>query len=358
MNGLKRFLHNHIRQHGPITIADFMQYCLTHPEYGYYMRRDPFGKDGDFITAPEISQMFGEMIGACLADYWIGSGQPDRFILLECGPGRGTLMADILRATRGTLGFHTAAKITLLETSPTLKEKQKAILADYNPQWIEIFDDVPDDGPLYCTANEFLDALPVRQLIKSTNGWNERVIALNEKDELTFGEREADDILVQSINVPGSAPQGSIYELSPQRDGFVHTLCERIKAQSGVALLIDYGYVKPGYGGTFQAVKRHEYCDVLQEPGRADLTAHVDFRAIAEQAEVVGIHNTSAIAQGQFLKSLGIETRADILKKNASEDQKKAIESQIVRLTAPDQMGDLFKVIGLYDGADNKPAGF
>ena len=318
-----------------MSVGQFMSLALGHPEHGYYMKRDPFGRDGDFITAPEVSQLFGEMLGAWVADIWMQMGKPEKLALLECGPGRGTLMADIMRSTKRVEGFHDAVCVHLLEISPALKEKQGKALSVYKPQWHETLESVPNDMALIVIANEFLDALPFRQYV----GESERMIALD-GETLVFVPEE-----------------GDVVEDSPEREAFVKEVTMRLRAQGGAALFIDYGHVNTGEGDTFQAVKGHEYVDVFSDIGDADLTSHVDFAALAAGADInVG----GPVTQGGFLKALGIETRAAMLKQKASVQQEEQIEKGLHRLIDSDQMGLLFKVIGFWDFHDKNfaPAGF
>ncbi|MEM7651392.1 MAG: SAM-dependent methyltransferase, partial [Pseudomonadota bacterium] len=277
---LEDIIIERIQADGPMSVGDYMSLALGHPEHGYYMKQDPFGRAGDFVTAPEVSQLFGEMIGVWVADIWKQMGAPKEFVLLECGPGRGTLMADILRATKGIEGFHEAARLHLLEISPVLKKMQADALKAHDPVWHKGVSSVPDDAPMIVMGNEFLDALPFQQFV----GGEERKIDI-QGDDLAF------------------TLQGEVQEHAPVRENFVREICARIIAQKGAALFIDYGHVKSGVGDTFQAIKGHEYVDVFSHIGDADLTSHVDFEALQEnvQAQVHG-----PVEQGAFLKALGI----------------------------------------------------
>ena len=359
-NPLKDFILNQIRTSGPMDVGQFMSACLGHPEYGYYMKQDPLGRGGDFTTAPEVSQMFGEMIGVWLADMWMQMGAPDPFILLECGPGRGTLMADILRATKGVQGFHEAVQVYLVEISPALKAKQEEALSAYDVSWCGGVEDVPDDAPIFMVANEFLDALPFRQMAKLKEGWGERVVG-EEDGVLVFTVRPAPDALAVHIPENVIAKEGDVFEISPARENFVRGVCARIKAQDGAALFIDYGHIKRAVGDTFQAVKNHEYVDVLADAGDADLTSHVDFAALKD---VEGVNILGPVPQGAFLKALGVEMRAQALSKGAGDEAALNIQKDLQRLYDSDQMGELFKVIGYWYHHDKraqnaiKPAGF
>jgi NADH dehydrogenase [ubiquinone] 1 alpha subcomplex assembly factor 7 len=334
---LEHILIDEIIRSGPMCVGRFMETVLSHPQHGYYMTRDPLGRGGDFITAPEVSQMFGEMIGAWAADVWMQMDSPARFVLLECGPGRGTLMADLMRATKNVRGFHEAAKIVLMEISPVLKEKQKQALSSFDVMWCERLGDVPRDVPLILIANEFLDALPFTQMEKKGGAWQVR--AVDFIDDFYFTTQPSD------IGIPAQfsgAPEGSIFEFSKEREGFVAEAAARIKAQGGAALLIDYGHSQRGLGDTFQALKGNKKIDVLDFIGDADLTSHVDFEAIVERAKAAGVSVSGPVTQGAFLKALGIDLRAAKL-------AKPSVKNDLHRLVDSSQMGALFKVIAFHD---------
>ena len=320
---------------GPVDIGTFMMLAIGH----YYATRDPFGAKGDFTTAPEISQMFGEMIGVFLADTWIKMGSPSPVLLVEGGPGRGTLMADILRATKNVPGFHTATKIHLIETSPTLSARQAKTLNGYDVEWHSNLETLPQNIPMLFVANELLDALPMLQYQYQGGKWHQRVVGL-QGDKLSFG------LIPANINI---TPQldGAIYETSPVRDEFTRTLAKHIAKNTGVALLIDYGHDKHGPGDTLQAVRSHQFVDVLDGVGNADLTSHVDFESVAR---VAGDHAIvhGPVGQGEFLLALGIVLRAARLQQ----------ETELHRLTAPDQMGSLFRVIAITHDPALSLAGF
>lgn len=359
MNPLEAFLTRQIALHGPMDVGQFMQIALTHPQHGYYMSRDPLGRGGDFTTAPEISQIFGEMIGIWAADVWQKIGSPHEFILAECGPGRGTLMADMLRATKNVSGFHAAAKINLIEVSPVLRGSQKSILGAYDVRWCEDISALPEDIPMIVIGNEFLDALPFRQLQKFEGKWYERCIDFDR--EFCFVLRPCAEILMQHIPLHlQSAPEGSIYEFSPARESFLEEVCRKIKIQNGAALLIDYGHKVHGVGDTFQALKNNQYINVFSDIGKSDLTSHVDFEALAKVVHRHNLRVDGAIEQGTFLSALGITTRAEILQKTASPKQRSDIKAALQRLTDPSEMGSLFKVICMSRQNDQtiKPAGF
>lgn len=357
---LEDILVKHIDLHGPMDVGRFMNLALGHPQHGYYMKRDPLGRGGDFTTAPEISQMFGEMIGAWAADLWLKIGAPENFVLLECGPGRGTLVADMLRAVRRVPGFCGAGRVHLLETSPALRARQAESLKGHEPVWHDRLDTVPSDVPLIVIANEFLDALPFRQLQKAGGAWQERVICHEEARGFFFGLRPAGSALIHGLpQIVRDAPEGAVFEFSPVREALVFELAGRIKAQGGAALFIDYGHEASAPGDTFQAVHGHQYCDVFDHIGEADLTSHVDFGALVRAASREGIHIFGPVAQGVFLRNLGIEARAlNLVRQN--KEKAAAIEKDLHRLVSSAEMGEIFKVFCLSKDYEQgiAPAGF
>lgn len=362
---LEQVIKASIRQNGPMDVGSYMSLCLSHPEYGYYMKQDPFGKSGDFVTAPEVSQLFGEMLGAWCADIWMQMGAPERFMFLECGPGRDTLMADMMRSTRMAKGFHAAAELHLLEISPALKAKQKETLADYKVEWHAGLDTVPDDAPMIVIGNEFFDALPFRSFQKQSDGqWAERVVALEgggEQAGLCFG------LCPLGVEMEGYIPfhlkgaqAGSIFEAAPVRQNVMRQIAERIKSQNGAALFLDYGHAQSGLGDSFQALKGHKYVDVLKFCGDADLTSHVDFEGLVQGLDRL-VDVRGAVEQGAFLCALGIEVRMQMLAQKISEQEAFALQKGLQRLIASDQMGALFKVVymGALDGHRKiEPCGF
>lgn len=343
-----------IAAHGPISVEDFMARALGDPVHGYYMKQDPFGAAGDFTTAPEISQMFGEMIGLCLADHWMRAGSPSSFILCECGPGRGTLMADLWRATKIVPGFHAAAEIVLVETSPVLRGQQVETLARVGAKATHVaaFHEIPP-GPLWLVANEFFDALPIRQFVKTPQGWHARLVGLDENGQLQFGLAPEPHA---AITVP--APDGAVLEVMAAGLSFMKSLAQRLTFEGGLALIIDYGHTKTGVGDTLQAVRQHRFVDVLETPGDCDLTAHVDFAALARVADASGAEVYGPETQGDFLQALGIGARAETLKQNAQDPA--MIESALQRLLAMDAtgMGQMFKVLAVGQKGDPAPVGF
>ena len=357
-------LAQRITEQGPIGIADYMAAALTDPEHGYYMGRDPLGAAGDFITAPEVSQMFGELIGLWCAETWARLGAPAPVALVELGPGRGTLMADALRAAHQVPAFADALRVHLVEVSPSLRARQEETLADVKPSWHESLAGVPD-LPVLLIANEFFDALPVRQLVKQAGGWGERLVGPDtDREALAFTVSPADPA-VESL-VPEAlrdAPPGSLFEAAPAGQAVAHEIGRRLAApgraaRSGAALIVDYGHEESALGETLQAVRCHAPHDVLSEPGTADLTCHVDFAALARAAQEAGAAAHGPVDQGTFLERLGIAARAARLMEKATPPQREDIRSARLRLTAPDRMGTLFKVLALTPAGLDPPAGF
>ncbi|KZM49640.1 class I SAM-dependent methyltransferase [Labrenzia sp. OB1] len=345
---LKDRIKAQISAEGPLSVADYMAICLGDPEAGYYTTREPFGATGDFITAPEVSQMFGELIGAsCLAAYE-AMGAPDRFQLVELGPGRGTLMADLLRVCTLRPAFLKAASLHLVETSPRLRKIQQETLAGapLKPDFRTTFADIPD-GPLILIANEFFDALPIHQFVKTSDGWRERQVGLSADGGFIFGAGTArlpDDAVPPRI--AGSA-EGTILETQPAANAIAEDIGARIAKPGGAAIFIDYGYLETGPGDTLQALYRHEFDDVLAHPGEADLTAHVNFEALAAAAARGGATALPPMTQGDFLLRSGLLERAGALGAGKSREEQEAIHDAVERLAAPAEMGDLFKVLAV-----------
>lgn len=347
---LKDILVSRIHHHGPMTVAEYMSDCLLHPDYGYYSTHDPFGADGDFITAPEISQMFGEVMGLALAQSWLDQGAPTPIALAEAGPGRGTLMADMLRATRAVPGFHEAAQIVLVERSARLRDAQAKTLADYGPRWVDTVDALPD-LPLFFIANEFFDALPIRQFQRTGTGWRERHIAVRDGALiLGLGPQHPQPALAHRLE---DTQDGDLIEDCPAAAPIIAAIGQRIAAQGGAALIIDYGDWR-SLGDTWQALQGHTSVDPLAAPGQSDLTAHVDFEALTQAAPCPF---TRITPQGVFLERLGITQRAQALAQRASPDTATQIAAAHRRLTHPDEMGNLFKVLGLYPEGQQPPPG-
>ncbi len=349
MNQLDQNLRQQIARKGPISIAEYMAQALCHPQFGYYMAKDPLGVKGDFITAPEISQMFGELIGAWAVVAWRQIGQPDPFALVELGPGRGTLMSDAMRAARTTPGFLDGAQIHLVEASPTLAARQTQALAGLDATWHREFDDVPP-GPLIVIANEFFDALPIEQYVFTDCGWRRRAVGIDtETGRLSFVT--AEETLAEPMEPgPGAGAIGDIRETSPASITLMSAIARRIAQHRGRALIIDYGPAKSAMGDSLQAVKGHARHNVLDDPGEADITAHVDFEALGNAAGAEGCRVEGPLTQGAFLRNLGIEARMERLMESADPAQARDIRSAYVRLTSPTAMGELFKVLGVGEG--------
>ena len=332
MTPLSAILAARIRVGGPMGLDEYMQTCLLHPDHGYYATRDPFGRAGDFITAPEIHQMFGELCGLALAQAWLDQGSPAPFTLAEVGPGRGTLMADMLRAIRVVPGMIDAAEVTLIEASAHLRTVQRDRLRDV--RHLDSVEDLPHK-PLFLIANEFFDALPIRQLQAVAGGWAERMVTLRDG-------RLALALAPVALARP-PAPPGVVVEVCPSATGIMGAIAGRIAAHGGAALVIDYGGWD-GRGDTFQALRGHAPDDPFAHPGRADLTAHVDFAPLARAARAAGAEVSALATQGQWLLSLGAAQRAARLA--AAGDGRAA--AALNRLTAPAEMGQLFKVLAVW----------
>jgi SAM-dependent MidA family methyltransferase len=331
-----------IETDGPMPLDRYMAICLGHPDLGYYTTRDPLGKAGDFTTAPEISQTFGEMIGVWCAQVWTAMGSPARLLLVELGPGRGTLMADLERASHALAPFAAAIEVHLVETSPVLKARQAATLAhlDGLVAWHERVEQVPSGCTVFI-ANEFFDALPVRQFEQRLGAWHERVVGLDGNGAPVLGL--APDP-VPGMAAPEGAQDGSILEVSPARAAVARHLGARCADNPGAGLVVDYGHVRTGFGDTVQAVKSHEHVPVMQEPGACDLTAHVDFEALRAALGEGGARVFEPMQQGAFLRAMGIEMRLQTLLAAVGPSQAHEIEDTVDRLIHVDRMGAMFKV--------------
>jgi len=332
---------------GPMSLAEYMAACLTHPRHGYYVTADPLGKD--FTTAPEISQMFGECLGLALAAHWAETGAPRPFTLAEAGPGRGTLMADILRAAGAVPGFPDAARLHLVEVSPALRAEQARRLAVHAPTWHDHLADLPE-APLLLVANEFFDALPVRQFLRDGPGWRERVVGRAE-GRLAFGLTDPAPIAALADRLADTR-DGDLVETRPAAAPAMAEIARRVATHGGAAIVVDYGDWRP-LGDTFQAVAVGEKADPLAAPGDADLTAHVDFAALAKAARAAGAEVSDMVPQGVLLERLGITARAQRL---AARDPSVAAAHR--RLTHPQEMGDLFKAIAVHQKGHPPPPGF
>ena len=341
--GLETRLARMIAECGPISIDAYMAHALYDPQAGYYATQQPLGSRGDFTTSPEISQIFGELIGLWVAQSWLDIGSPSHFHLIELGPGRGTLMADMLRVCQRVPGFMAALHLHLIETNPPLKEAQRAALGVIPAHWHNTLNDVPD-GDTFIIANEFLDCLPVRQYVRGEQGWHEKLVGLDAEARLTFGlgplmpeppvcARPADDI-------------GAVREIAPGLPSLVETIAKRLRTASGRALIIDYGDVSGQAGDSFQALYRHQKIHALDHVGEADLTAHVDFAALISEANACGLSTSGPVSQRQFLQSLGIEARRDALI-HANPHCESDLTRSVERLIGEAHMGGLFHVVAL-----------
>ncbi|MDB5622872.1 MAG: class SAM-dependent methyltransferase, partial [Devosia sp.] len=330
-----------IRTTGPMSVATFMGLCLTHPREGYYRGADPLGAAGDFTTAPEISQMFGELVGFWCVNLWQQIGQPKQFTLLELGPGRGTLMADMLRVACRAEGFRDALNLRLFETSPGLIAEQHRRLEAYEPQWINSFEKLGPE-PLLVVANEFFDAMPIRQFVRTEQGWHERVVGLVD-DKLAFGLSPTPIPASAMPPAVAEAPVNAVFEVGFAAGEVMSRLARLVAAQGGAILAIDYGYGRTQTGETLQGVRRHAYADVLAGPGETDLSAHVDFEALGNVAINAGLAVQPLATQGEFLSRLGINERTRALSA-ANPGVAAELEVARSRLVAPDQMGQIFKV--------------
>jgi NADH dehydrogenase [ubiquinone] 1 alpha subcomplex assembly factor 7 len=338
-----------IKSTGPMPVWRYMELCLMHPRYGYYVSRDPLGREGDFTTSPEVSQMFGELLGLWSASVWKQMGSPQLLRLIELGPGRGTMMADALRALRVLPPLYQSLSIHMVDVNPVLRERQRATLSSVrNIAWHDNIDDVPE-GPCIILANEYFDVLPIHQMVKRENGWHERVVDVDAGGKLEFGAA-ADatprfDVLLPPL--VRAAPVGAVFEWRP--DAEIMKLASRVRDQDGAALIIDYGHLRSDAGDTFQAIARHTFADPLKAPGQADVTAHVDFQALSRAAEDVGARVHGPVTQGEFLKRIGVETRAAALMQKATPEVSADIAAALQRLTdtGPGGMGSMFKVLGI-----------
>lgn len=354
MPSLETILHEQIREDGPLSIASFMDRALYDPNYGYYTTTFPIGKQGDFITAPEISQLFGDVLGAYLCAMWQALGSPSRVLLVECGPGRGTLMRDILRATSHAEAFQKAISCHMIETSPSLTSIQQKTLSHIKEipiHWHQSLELLPTDAPILLVANEFLDAFPIEQYCLHHEVWHERRITSNPTaTEFDFVECKTSH--AQHAYLSSTYPrakEGDIVELSPATQGWCNDLASRLEKQRGHACIIDYGHYIPAnqrtaFISTLQAARKHTYSDVLKDVGKADLTAHVDFYAIGELfSSYTNLAVGGPWTQGDFLQSLHIHIRADRLMKNSPHPA--SIQHDLNRLISPAEMGELFKVL-------------
>jgi len=345
---LRERLRGQIAAEGPMSIAQYMTACLHDPDFGYYATRPAIGELGDFITAPMISQMFGEMLGVWIASAWELMGRPSPVRLVEMGPGDGTLMADVLKTVRHAPGFTEAADLWLIETSEPLRAKQRARLAE-GARFATDLAGIPRGVPMILFANELLDCLPARQFVRTTIGWAEQVVGLSEEGELAFG--------LAATPIAGLLPAasaGEIFEQSAAQEALGGELGRRIAEDGGAALLIDYGYAEPAFGDTLQALSQHRKVDPLACPGEADLTVHADFPAVMAAAAAQGAQS-AILTQASFLANMGIGERAEALVR-AAPSQSATIARQLNRLMSAEEMGELFKVCVIHAPGWTPPA--
>jgi len=357
---LEEKIKNLIRQNGPISISNYMQIALSDPEKGYYRKRNPIGTRGDFITAPEISQIFGELIAtwliSCCQSFETDSG----LCLTELGPGRGTLMMDILRVFSKIQSLEKLVEVRMIDINQQMIAEQKkklAIYSDMNIVWKESIDDLPEK-PLLLVCNEFFDALPINQFVMTENGWREKMVTVDDEDNLSFSL--SNHITTQTALIPKNATKdadiGATYEVSPASISVMKQISSHIRQHGGIALIIDYGYYGNSYIDTFQAIKDHKYHDVLDSPGLADLTTHVDFDCLSKISKDEKLNTYSNTTQGEFLENMGISIRGSILSKNS--EQKEKVDKDIHRLISKDEMGTLFKCLAVTSNNIQPPFGF
>ena len=356
-----------IKANGPISIADYMADALAHPQEGYYTARQSIGADGDFITAPEVSQIFGELIGAWMVQTWLELGSPKEFALIELGPGRGVLMEDALRTAALRPEFLNAASLIFVEASGRLRHEQRQRLKAFSSRlaWADdlqqAFEKAPPGAPIILIANEFFDCLPIRQFQRTGDGWRERMITICDKQErLVFTTAPTPPapaiVIAPSDGHDEDAPQeGTIFELCADGTAHIEAIARKITAQKGRALIIDYGRQKSGFGETLQAVRAHQFWPVLSAPGLADITAHVDFETLAGAAVEMGAGVYGPLAQGTFLQNLGLGMRLERICAGKSAAEQAALHTGAHRIAAPSQMGELFKALCL-SSADLPPA--
>jgi len=357
MTALAERIARLIAVQGPLSVAQFMTVTLHDPKSGYYATRDPFGRAGDFITAPEVSQMFGEMLGLWTVQAWRHQGEPSPARLVELGPGRGTLMADALRAAKVMPEFLKATEIVLVEASPALKKVQEETLAAAACplRWTDRFDDSLRDRPLFLIANEFFDALPVRQFVAADDGWHERMVTAKD-GRLFFALAPSPTPGLIAAGTRGPADAGAVYEVSAAATALMEEIAGTIAVKGGAALIVDYGHRGEGYGDTLQAVRGHQSEGVLDNPGDADISAHVDFSTLAQAAQAAGAATFGPVEQGDFLTALGIVQRTEGLALRAGNQAD--VWNDLERLILPDRMGSLFKALAVLPPNTPKPEGF
>ncbi|MGH7031719.1 MAG: class I SAM-dependent methyltransferase [Stellaceae bacterium] len=349
-----------IRAEGPLSVAAFMAMALHDPALGYYARCRPIGAAGDFVTAPEISQVFGELLGVWCALMWERIGRPDPVVLAELGPGSGVLAADLLRAAAALPEFRRALRLHLVEASPLLRAEQQRRLEAVDPVWLARVEDLPA-GPLIVVANEFLDALPIRQLVRGPRHWAERRVVLGpEDDRLAFADGAESPVIDLLIPEPlrQTAPPGAVVEICPAALAVAATLGARLQRWPGAALLVDYGYFPSALGPSLRGLRHHQPVDVLESPGTTDLSTDVDFAAFAQGARAAGAEAWGPVPQGDFLRGLGVSARLAALAARATPAARHRLESGVERLLDPTQMGNLFKAIALTSPGLAAPPGF
>lgn len=358
-DGLAARIARHIRAAGPLSLAAYMAMALHDRQDGYYARRNPIGGAGDFVTAPEISQVFGELIGLWCAALWEAMGRPERVVLAELGPGRGTLMSDLLRAAAALPPFRRALDPVLVEASPVLRRLQEERLAQARPRWLARVEDLPE-GPLLLVANEFFDALPIRQFVRGRGGWAERLVGLDAAENLAFVEGPEDPAAGFFVPEPlrRCAAPGTLVEICPGGLALAAMIGKRLAHAPGAALIVDYGTFPGAPGPTLRAVRAHRPVPVLADPGTADLSAHVDFAALSEAARAAGAAVRGPVPQGRFLTALGAEARLAALSARAAPQQRHDLANGLRRLLDPCEMGTLFKALAFTSPDLPSPPGF
>jgi len=352
VNEIELILKERIRTKGPLPVSEFMELVQMHPTHGYYRKSKPLGASGDFITAPEISQVFGELIGLWLAVMWEQLGRPQEVNLIELGPGRGTMMADMLRATRSIPNFFNTLSVHLVESNKHLRIEQKKALekleTKISVQWHDTLNFIPP-GPTLLVANEFFDALPIEQYVLCEGGWQLRYVDLSDTETFIFVEKKLKHFSVEPIpeSIRINSELGSVFEVCPEATSLAKSISKRLVSEGGAAIIIDYGHNKHSVGNTLQAVKQHEYCNVFDYPGECDLSSHVDFLALTEALNTSELTVHGPVFQGTFLKDLGILERTEQLAKSMSKEQALELRKSTRRLIASTQMGELFKVLTL-----------
>lgn len=358
MSGLKEIFRNRIESTGPIPLDEFMADALMHPEYGYYQKGKTFGKEGDFITAPEISQMFGELIGLWCIDTWVKMGTPSSFNLIELGPGNGTLMSDILRSSKLVPEFGNSVKIHLVEASKQLTQTQQANLSSYKVNWHTQINEDLLSVPFILIGNEFLDALPIKQFVFTSGEWRERKVSLVNNEFAFVNEEIKQPDLPSYIQESEKPAEGTIAEHNAAAASIVENISDALVKVGGAALFIDYGYIKSQFGDSFQSLRKHNFSNPLENPGEADLTSHVNFDLLSDIAKATGCAVSPIANQGRFLERLGIEARTVALSQKATAGQKEKLAADLKRLTSQSEMGTLFKVMALHQKLQAPPEGF